>query len=197
MPSDIQVYVLFKEQRVFAGEDIQSVITFKNVASISENIVPDTNATHSRSRATSGTAGEHQQPKASGGLSSQNPRLAAINSHGTRNTSKSGHRATASLTIPFTGSPVSRSTSWTASPVADTRPSHTHKRSVSIISLGSPDVGNETTRSGVFPPRSRPTINNGRSASHQVRSTRIDGNYDGSPSCEHHCLFSRIPPDHF
>lgn len=197
MPSDIQVYVRFKEQSVFAGEEIQSVITFKNAASISQNIVSDANSRHPRSRATSRSAGEHPQPKASGGLSSQNPRLAAINSHGTRNTSKSGHRTTASLTIPFTGSSVSRSASWAASPVADTRPSHTHKRSVSIISMRSPDVGNEIARSGVFPPRSPPSIDNGRSASHQVRSTRIDGNYDGSPSCEHHSLFSRIPPYHF
>jgi len=189
MPSDIQVFVRFKEQSVFAGEDIQSVITFKNVASISDKNTWDTKIWHSRGRAASGNATELSQ--GSGGLSSQAPRLAAIKSHGARKRSKSGHRNTASLSIPFIGSSAPTSTSWNAPPVISARPTHNHQRSVSIISLGSPDVGNEDVQRAVFPPRSRPTINHGRSASLQVHPRRTDGSYDGPSSCEHLVFFSR------
>ena len=36
MPSDLQVFVKWKEQTVFAGEDVECTITFKNVAEIAE-----------------------------------------------------------------------------------------------------------------------------------------------------------------
>jgi len=163
---------------VFAGEEIQTVITFKNVASISDNTPEAKNCNH-KGWTASGSAAE------SGGSSSQTPRLAAINNHGARTTSKSGHRTTTSLSIPFTRSSVPRSTSWTASPITRSRPPHNHKRSVSIISMGSPDVGNEETQRAMVPPRSRPAMKHNRSASLQVQPRRNDVNCDGPSSCEH------------
>jgi RAB6A-GEF complex partner protein 2 len=183
MPSDIQVFVRFKEHSLFAGEEIQSTITFKNVASVSDN-ASDYKSWQSRGWAATRRATEHSGPGASGGLSLQNPRLAAINNHGMRKISQSCHKKTASLSTPATGSSGPRSASWTASPVAHSGTSHKHKKSVSIISLGSPDVGNEDTQRAMFPPRTQPTISHSRSASCQVNSGRIVGNYDGLSSCE-------------
>jgi RAB6A-GEF complex partner protein 2 len=193
MPSDIQVFIRFKEQSVFAGEEIHSIITFRNVAGDSDS-TPDTKIWQSRGWAAPGNAVELSRLGGSGGLNSQNPRLAAINSHGARKTSNSGHRTTASVTIPTAGSSVPRTTSWAASPVPHPRPSHKHQRSVSIISLSSPDVGNEEPQRAVHPPRSRPTINHSISASIQIHQRRYDGAYDGPSSCEPPCLcFEKYP----
>ena len=178
MTSDIQVFVRFKEHSVFSGEEIQSIITFKNVTSTSDNAAD--HKRQSRGWAVSGAA-EHP---GSGNLGLQNPRQAAINTHGARKTSKSGHRTTASLSIPFTGSSNPGSTSWTASPAPHSSTSHKYQKSVSIISLGSPDVGNEETRRGFFLPRSRPPINHNRSATLQVNSRGNEGGPDGQARCE-------------
>ena len=183
MPSDIQVFVRFKEQSIFAGEEMQSIITFKNVASISDSTASDTKTWHPRGWTASGNAAEH--PQGSSGSSSQTPRLAAINSYGARKTSKSGHRNTASLTVPLTGSSVSRSPLWTASPVTGSTSSRNHQRSVSITSLGSPNVGREAAPRAGFLSRSRPTMNHGRSLSLQVHHTRTDEEYNGHSTCKH------------
>lgn len=191
MQSDIQVFVRFKERSVFAGEEIQCTITFKNAGSIADNITPDMKTWQPGSWTTSGSAAENSLSKRGGGLGSQNPRLAAINNRGARKTLKSGHRTTASLSIPSTSSSMSGSTRGTAPSVTQSRPSHKHQRSVSIISLGSPDIGNEGTQRATFPPRSRSTVNHSRSASLQVHSRRSGGNYGGPSSCEHRIFASR------
>jgi RAB6A-GEF complex partner protein 2 len=193
MPSDIQVFVRFKEQSVFAGEELRSIITFRNVASISDNGSAD-KTRKSRGWTALGNASEWSRPGGSGGLSSQNPRLAARNSEGTRKTTKRGHGTTTSLTIPFAESSVARSASWTASPVNHSTPPHQHQRSVSIISLGSPDVGNEDRQRANFPPRSRPTLNRGRPTSSQMYPKSIRGNYDAPSSRKPFILASRISP---
>lgn len=184
MPSDIQVFVRFKEDSVFAGEEIQSIITFKNVASVSDSTAPSVKTWSSSGWAASETANEHSLPRGCGGLSPQNPRLAAINEQGASKTSKKGHRATVSLSVPFTGSSAPRSTSWTASPVTHYKPSHSHQRSVSIISLGSPDVGKDDKQRAGFPPRSRPALSRGRSASLQAHPRINHGHHVGPSSCE-------------
>lgn len=175
MPSDIQVFVRFKDESTFAGELIQCIITFKNVASISDN-ASDTNNWQPRGSVATRSIAERSPTDRSRGLSSQNPRQTAINSHGGRKTSNSGHRTTTSLTMPPTGSSVAR-------PTPPSRPSHKHQRSVSILSLGSPNIGNEDIQAAKFPPKSRPTFNHGRSASLQVYPRKFDANYDGLSSC--------------
>jgi RAB6A-GEF complex partner protein 2 len=165
MPSNIQVFVRFKEQSVFAGEEVQCVITFKNVATLQAPVF-EPKSWPSTARE---SPAQPQPNKPGDGLKSQNPRLAAIHSHGARKTSQSAHRATASMSIPAKGSPVSRSTSWSASK----RPEK-HQRSISIISIGSPDAGMDETSGSPFFADSRPTINHSRSASLQVDSGRHD-----------------------
>ena len=144
MPSDIQVFVRLNEPSVFAGEDLECTITFMNVANIqAETPNPD------------GGPGKHkrrvslvEQPGSSsrsrGGVwNTDNPRLAAANFLSARNSATRAHRATASLSIsPSTGNSF-------VSPVAPARgnsfvrPTQKHRRSISIISPGSPDVAEE------------------------------------------------------
>lgn len=182
MPSNIQVFVRFKEHSVFAGEEIQSTITFKNVASTSDNAA-DYKDWQSKGWPSSAT-GEHSRTGGSANLSMQNPRQAAINIHGARKTPNSGHRTTASLSIPFKGALNSGSTSWTAPPATDSSTSNRHQRSVSIISLGSPDVGTEEIRRAIFPSRSRPPIQHSRSATLQANPRGKEGSPGGQTRCE-------------
>ncbi|ERF69445.1 hypothetical protein EPUS_07849 [Endocarpon pusillum Z07020] len=175
MSSNIHVFVRFKEQSIFAGEEIQSIITFKNVANTPDDITSETKTWRPRGWVPFANPAEHSGE--SGSLSSQTPRLTAINNHGARKASKSGHRNNASLNIPFIASPVPRSASWTASPVTRSGPVDNHQRSVSIISLGSPDAGKDEGQRPTLPQRSRPTLNHGRSASLQVQHRGNDENY--------------------
>ncbi len=183
MSPNIHVFVRFKDQSVFAGEEIQSIITFKNVANIPEETTPETKTWHPRGWVSSGYTAEHA-----------GPRPTAINNHGARKASKIGHRNTASLNIPFTASPVPRSTSWTASPIVRSNPAENHQRSVSIISLGSPDFGNDEGQRASRPPLSRPTFNHGRSASLQVQYRGNDENHLGLASGNYAIFASRILP---
>lgn len=185
MPSDIKVFVRFKERSVFAGEDVQAKITFRNVASISENATSNTKGSQSLDWTARGRAAEHLRPGGNGGPASQNPRQAAISYHGARKIPKIGHRATSSLSIPSTVSSVPRSTSWTGPPGTNSRSIRKHERSVSIISLNSPDVGSEDIqRRSALPGRTRLVIEHGRSTSLQGRAERTDGTYDAGSSCK-------------
>lgn len=194
MSSDIRVFAFFKDQSVFAGEDIQCIITFKNMASISDNLASETKTRHPLRWAASESVADNPHIRRKGGLGLGNPLLTPVNSRGARETSKTGHRATTSLSSPFPGSSVS--SPWTASPATRQRQPHTHQRSVSIMSMGSPDVRNEGTQRAIYPSISRPTINHGRSTSHQGHLKKSDGNHDGPSPCEYHVLNFRIPPYH-
>lgn len=165
--STIRVFVQWKEQTVFAGENIECRITFKNVAP-----APASRAPHSStSNAFSPTARKSAQVKNGSPL---NPHP----SHQAK-----GHRSTLSLNVPagpLRAPPAS--TSWSARNAATKSPREggPHKRSVSIISIGASESVPEdvTSHQGSLAERPRGmSRGHGRSASLQIvpRGLGING----------------------
>lgn len=180
MPADIQVFVKWKEQTIFAGEDVECTITFKNIAETA-NSAPGTSPQlqHQR-RASRSFNGNSTQD---GYFALKAPQNLLFN--GTRRslpqtprrpTFDRSHRVSASLSSPLTGShsfpPLHASSHLSHAP------NHKHKRSVSILSIDSEGGnGNEKTP---LPPqftRSRPW-GHGRSASLQILPKRSAGSDD-------------------
>jgi len=127
MPADLRVSVRFKDQSVFAGEELNCLITFRNVAEQEEPRFP----TYGNRRSSALAQLGYQAPRGDGrGPSSQDPKLAhnnvVLNGSGTR------HKATGSLQHLRSPGPGS------STPVMDMSkaqtPSHKHQRSISITS---------------------------------------------------------------
>jgi len=175
MPSDIQVFVRFKEPSVFAGEQLDCTITFKNVASEQyDGSLSDTKSGR-HSRRVSLVEQPATTPRGNNaGWSKENPRLATAALHSPRSIISRGHRATASLSIPkSSGTPIGTpATSYKEK--AAVRPSPNHQKSMSIISAESADVGGDydSQKSARMPERPRPDISHRRTSTLQVYPER-------------------------
>lgn len=122
--SNIRVFVQWSEQIVFAGEDIECLITFKNIASTTlgpNGIIPG----GERQRRTAPLQGPSVSAKNS---TSQNTRVAPSNP---------GHRAAWSLSVPADTRRLPRGLGTKSTGHSDTGTGkRSHRRSVSIMSLG-------------------------------------------------------------
>ena len=167
MPSNIRAFVHFKDQAVFAGEDVECVITFKNTAKRQN----ETGKGSSRN----GVLGDNSRQKV-GGRSRTNtesttrPAFSKVTSLGSpRHASYGkGHRPTLSLSVVPNTSPHARTASGgSATPSSAIRPARKHGRSLSILSpnSNSPSAGgSRRTQTS----SSRRGNGHGRSASMQV-----------------------------
>jgi hypothetical protein len=178
MPSDIQVFVRFKEPSVFAGEQLDCTITFKNVASEQYDASPLDAKSGRHSRRVSLAEQLATTPRGNNaGWSKENPRLAAAALQSPRSIISRVHRATASLSIPkSSGTPIGTpSTPYREKTVV--RPGPNHQRSVSIISAGSADVGDDYDgqKSARLPERLRPDVSHRRTSTLQVYPERSMG----------------------
>ncbi|KAI0137268.1 Rgp1-domain-containing protein [Xylariales sp. AK1849] len=166
-PSSIRVFIHWNDQTVFAGEEIKCRITFKNVAR------PLNQHPHQeRQRQPSPLLGTPRKPNINNGLT---PPVSARGR---------GHRSTLSLNVPssHTRSKSSSTTPWLPNQPAPTRPSHAHKRSLSIVSIGSAATEVEQPHSnGMRGAPQRPGRGHGRSASLQI-SPRASGILNGPHS---------------
>ncbi|KAF4313220.1 Rgp1 [Botryosphaeria dothidea] len=203
----IRVSVAFKESSVFAGEDVQCTITFKNVASTQAP------AERTPSHASSGDARYlHPERSRSKPLPVRAPSVApsvapsiapsipsSVQPSASKNSSihdvavipqgaqsaappgrVRGHRPALSLNTPhLPGSPRSPS-ALNNIPNGSTTPVHKHGRSLSIMSIHSDAVSGTNTGSGAMAPPKRPPRGHGRSASLQVVSGR--GGSMGAPN---------------
>ncbi|TQV98021.1 Rgp1 [Cordyceps javanica] len=137
----IRVFVHWQDQTVFAGEDIKCTITFKNAARESDNarVGQPTHTSQQRRNhsdrqrllsSLSSPLGGNRNSRGSNSITSPPP---ASNGRGHR-------RSALSLSMPST-TPSSRSAAvqWPSSSgsFAESRPGHSHKRSLSIVSIGS------------------------------------------------------------
>lgn len=165
-PSNIRVFVSWQDQTVFSGEELKCTITFKNVAPIA-----------GQPRQASG----QQQPQPS----SERSRLGATFTGRSKpnavltpppissNTGRSHHRSALSISYPPSSS-KSRggSVQWHTQIANDGRSGHAHKRSISIVSIGSGStIDGHARRESIGtsqPPISRPTRSHNRSASLQI-----------------------------
>lgn len=157
-PSHVRVFVHWRDQTVFAGEDVQCTITFKNVAPEPQ----EQKQQSSRKPAPTLVSPLHGRAKAATSLTSPPPPAGSIRGH---------RRSALSLSVP---APDSRSRSgsiqWPHTPSSgDWRPGHAHKRSVSIVSIGSASATDDhgARNDGGAKPQ-RPHRGHGRAASLQI-----------------------------
>jgi len=156
--SSIRVFVRWKEQTVFAGEDIECEITFRNV-----DVAPTSNQASPHNASNAFQPGGHRKiPSAQIKGSSLNPLSA---------NAVKGHRSTLSLTVPShsSRSPVI-SGSWPSrQSVQTSRDAGKHKRSLSIISIAANEnIADEKLVQNGHVDRVRPIRGHGRSASLQI-----------------------------
>lgn len=133
MPSDVQVFVRFKDQSVFAGEELNCVITFKNVA---EQLEPPTPGGTTFRHTKRNSINQLAAAQAAAGLNNArkagelHQRDARSPSTGPGERSRAKHQGSFSISTPAT--PILRGPSPSNDAVP--RPAHQHQRSVSIIS---------------------------------------------------------------
>ncbi|KAI1456135.1 Rgp1-domain-containing protein [Annulohypoxylon moriforme] len=189
--SNIRVFITWDDQTVFAGEDIKCHITFKNIA-------PGPNQARSSSQQPPTIPERSRQPspllsprtKPNNGLTPPAP---------TR-----GHRSTLSLTVPSSSSRLrGPPQQWTPTQSSPQRPGHAHKRSLSIVSIGSAATIEEQSQGKTSPARPpRHPRGHGRSASLQIspRGGLINGPHSAAlPSrrpfgSESSPLYNSFPP---
>ncbi|KAI9640089.1 Golgi membrane exchange factor (Ric1p-Rgp1p) subunit [Ciborinia camelliae] len=126
LQSNIRVFIQWKEQTVFAGEDIECQITFKNVATTP---VSSKSSSHS-----SGPNGFLQSPERHRRTPSQIKNSALSPRSGVSN--RGVHRSSFSLTVPPESVHSKQSEQWSRGTSRPGRGGEGHKRSVSIISMG-------------------------------------------------------------
>ncbi|KAF4970731.1 hypothetical protein FSARC_2288 [Fusarium sarcochroum] len=156
-PSNIRVFIRWHDQTVFAGEEVKCTITFKNVApgpGQSKQQPPQSE----RSRLASPL---HGRPKSNHALT---PPPSASSGRGHR-------RSALSLSVPTSQSHSrSGSVQWPSSASSsDRRGSHSHKRSISIVSIGSNNTVEDHSQRNDLPTRpQRPHRGHGRASSLQI-----------------------------
>ncbi|EPS28286.1 hypothetical protein PDE_03232 [Penicillium oxalicum 114-2] len=176
MSSNIQVFVRWKDQNIFAGENVECTITFKNVAdSASESGHGDTG--HQRKLSRSANLPATSGSDSFFSLKSPHALFSGRRSYSISSQRKPFHRTASSLnsTIPPSNSFPPTSTPSTP---RSWQPGHNHKRSVSILSIdseGFPEKAPPAQNQG----RARPARGHGRSASLQVVPRRNES-YDES-----------------
>lgn len=178
--STIRVFVQWKEQTVFAGEDIECQITFKNVAPPPTPRAPHPSTSTSNAFSPAARKSAH--------VKNGSP----LNPHPSHQ--GKGHRSTLSLNVP--AGPIRAppaSTSWSARNAATKSPRDggQHKRSVSIISIGATESVPEDTAShhGSLVERPRNlSRGHGRSASLQIVPRGLGIN--GAPIPCKQCIYS-------
>lgn len=139
MPSDVQVFVRFKEQCVFAGEVLECVITFKNVAENAEPPTPGAGGNRHTKRNSINQLAAAQAAAALNTRLTPGGRL-----HSARSPSavrderpRVKHQNSYSMSMPSTPIPRVPSPSNEVQPTT-AKQSQQHHRSVSIISGASP-----------------------------------------------------------
>lgn len=173
MPSDIQVFVRWKDQTIFAGEDVECTITFKNVAEGSSSSKGQSSHQRRQSRAANTPANSESF------FSAKSPFSQGRRSYPVSPSKKPFHRVTSSLNSPWFGSNSFPPPSAPPARPNGPPPSHRHKRSVSILSIDSEGGGDKTPSPNHLPSRSKPTRGHARSASLQVPPRKEDSD-DGA-----------------
>lgn len=190
MPSDIQVFVNWKDQTIFAGEDVECTITFRNVAE-SSNAAESNNNHHQqqqRKQARPSTANSNLDSSFFSLKSPQNLFSSRRSSNSLSPQKKTSHRTSSSLSTPLVGS---HSFPPPSAPRNGPSHGHKHKRSVSILSIDSEGGGGGTGGGDKTPvpsspfnrsrPPPPPPKGHGRSASLQVLPKRNESYDEGFP----------------
>lgn len=154
--TNIRASVQWTQQMVFAGEDIECQITFKNIAN-----TPTPPRTSLHPSSANGSSADRQRKTAVSQIkdnASLGPRSSA---------SSQGHHTTLSLNVPAAPiGPQPASGLFNGASSRASKDGNSHKRSVSIISIGASEGGgDDLTSHGSFTDRDKG--GHGRSASLQ------------------------------
>ncbi|KAI0479229.1 Rgp1-domain-containing protein [Xylariaceae sp. FL0804] len=158
--SNIRVFIKWDDQTVFAGEEVSCRITFRNVAPSPSQAQTSQSPRPDRSRQPSPLL----SPRAKAGNGLAPPPAGR------------GHRSTMSLNVPSVSSRLRSATQQWAPPQPPPppppqRPGHAHKRSLSIVSIGSASAAEDGHRGNASPAwTQRPAFRHGRSSSLQISS---------------------------
>jgi hypothetical protein len=176
-PSNIRAFVHWKEPSIYAGEDIECIITFKNVAAYpgqDPQEEDDAQTPYSNgffSRAPSAVASRRSSVAQSSVQASWAPSFTSSR----QVPNGRGHRPALSLNVlsaPSRGGQHSAGLHSAPMPgrtPTSARPAKGHGRSLSIMSLGS-EAPSDGRQAMPPPPTKRPTRGHGRSASLQITS---------------------------
>lgn len=171
MPSNIQVFVKWKDQTIFAGEDVECIITFKNTAETGADPNHGGEAgQHSRKVSRVATHTPNSNSESFFGFKSPQALFSGRRSFSISSQRKPYHRTASSLSSPLVGSHSFPPNSGTSTP-RTWQPGHSHKRSVSILSIDS-EGQTDPTPSPHHYNRPQPARGHGRSASLQVPPRR-------------------------
>ena len=169
-PSNIRAFVRWRESDVYAGEEIECIITFKNVAPVPGQAVKDDEQTNGVPRDNRQAQGASQSRRSSI-VQGKAPlgRTPSIASTARSGQTGGGHRPALSLnvvSVPSRGGLQSAS-AQAKGPTSAVQPTTGHGRSLSIMSLGS-DVTSEGRGAIPGPAAKRPLRGHVRSASLQT-----------------------------
>lgn len=182
MPSDIQVFVRWRDQTIFAGEDVECTITFKNVAESGSDVNHGEQLSHQRRQSRPATSHSESLFSLKSPFS-QNRRTFPTSP----SNKKPLHRISSSLNSPWFGSHSFPPSSTPSTPRHGPPPNHKHKRSISILSIDSEGAGEKAAGPSVPYSRPKPARGHGRSASLQVPPRRVESFEDsfakGIPLC--------------
>lgn len=183
--SSIRVFVRWTEQTVFAGEDVECEIIFKNVASTT---TPSTSSL--RPLPTNGFAVGAERHKTAPASHNQSSSLSPRTGMPNR-----GNRTSLSPTVPvpLQASPA-ETEMWSGSQARAPSEASTHKRSVSIISMGKSESAttDRFSANGSLAERAgRAPKGHGRSASLQIVPRRHGAN---GPISGRIALLSKVAP---
>ena len=167
MPSDVQVFVRFAEPCVFAGEEVQCSITFRNVADLRGRAGVALASGLQGRRVSLGPQMFNGRPNSQ--RYGRNPRLVAATGDGIDG-KVNRHKATMSLSIPSGFSP-SLPSSRAHSPDAPQSTEQGHHRSISTMSESSPMQSVDSRALGAGPSRKVGRQAHTRSSTVQVASS--------------------------
>ncbi|KAJ5739181.1 hypothetical protein N7533_011965 [Penicillium manginii] len=178
MPSNIQVFVKWKDQTIFAGEDVECTITFKNVADTTPDNSYGAEGGHQRKQSRVANHPSTSNSDSFFSLKSPQSLFSGKRSYSIGSQRKPFHRTTSSMSTPPVSSHSFPPSASSPSTPRSWQPGHSHKRSVSILSIESEGPLEKAT-----PPQSygrgKPGRGHGRSASLQITPRRNDS-YDDS-----------------
>ncbi|CAM1504808.1 Fc.00g023990.m01.CDS01 [Cosmosporella sp. VM-42] len=189
--SNIRVFIRWHDQTVFAGEEVKCTITFKNVAPGPNQPKPERQP--ERNRLVSPL--QSRPPKSNNGLT---PPPSAGSGRGHR-------RSALSMSVPVSQSHSRQgSIQWPSSASqSDRQSSHSHKRSLSIVSIGSASTVEDHSQRNEPPTRTQRPRGHGRASSLQI----VSRGQHNSPTGPHSASLPRYtssplfhasyPPDRF
>ncbi|KKK14223.1 hypothetical protein AOCH_000341, partial [Aspergillus ochraceoroseus] len=195
MPSDIQVFVKWKDQTIFAGEDVECTITFKNVTE--KGVEPGTGGPQTPHQRKQSRAASTHSDSFSLKLPSNPFKSPHRRSYPLIPRKSPSHRFSSSVSSPLIGS---HSFPPPSSPRIVSPPGHKHKRSISILSIDSEGgaggtAGDKTPRTSSQFSYPRPIRGHGRSASLQVVPRRYEGHEDAIGKGARSPIRAFPPPD--